>query len=258
MITINNNSQYIKWIYQYHPHNLTENSPIPILIANTVLSVLIGIVIWFNEVNISGPLVSLGLITTVFSFILWFKDITIEGTFLGNHTKKVQESLSIGVSLFIVTEACVFLSVFWAYFHSSLSPTVELGTQWPPVSIVAISPMTIPLFNTLLLLSSGSTVTYAHHCIFNKDRSGAIIGLILTIILALVFTGFQAFEYIEAGFTISDGAYGSCFFFSTGLHGAHILVGSAFLIVGLVRLYYYHFTDIHHLGLESSIVYWHL
>lgn len=142
-------------------------------------------------------------------------------------------------------------------FHSSLAPTVELGTQWPPAGVTALSPMAVPLLNTLLLVSSGATVTYGHHAMFRSDRGAALLGLLLTVALATLFTALQGLEYDVAGFSIADGAYGSCFFFATGFHGFHVLVGTIALAVGLVRLFFYHFTSTHHIGLEASILYWH-
>jgi cytochrome c oxidase subunit 3 len=162
-----------------------------------------------------------------------------------------------GVSLFIVTEIFFFLSIFWAYFHSSLAPTVELGSQWPPAGITALNPMTVPLLNTILLLSSGATVTYAHHALIEGNRRAAIVGTGLTIVLAILFTGLQGFEYIDANFTIADGVYGSCFFFSTGFHGFHVIIGTIFIAVGFYRILAYHYTAEHHIGLEAAILYWH-
>lgn len=117
--------------------------------------------------------------------------------------------------------------------------------------------MAVPLLNTLLLVSSGATVTYGHHAMFRSDRGAALLGLLLTVVLAAVFTALQGLEYDVAGFSIADGAYGSCFFFATGFHGFHVLVGTIALAVGLARLFYYHFTSTHHIGLEASILYWH-
>jgi cytochrome c oxidase subunit 3 len=114
---------------QFHPHHLTLNSPWPVLTANATLSIIIGAVFWFNGIINGGNMFIIGLICTIFAFILWFRDIIIEGSFLGHHTRIVQAGLSIGVSLFIVTEAFFFLSIFWAYFHSSLAPQCEIGTQ---------------------------------------------------------------------------------------------------------------------------------
>lgn len=162
-----------------------------------------------------------------------------------------------GVALFIVSEVLFFLAIFWAYFHSALSPTVELGAQWPPMGIEAINPFELPLLNTVLLLSSGVTVTYAHHSLIQGNRSGALYGLIATVVLAILFTILQGIEYSVSSFTISDGAFGSCFYFGTGFHGLHVIIGTAFIAVGLWRVLAYHATENHHLGLESAILYWH-
>jgi cytochrome c oxidase subunit 3 len=253
----NNNLLSLRPSFQFHPHHLTLESPWPILTAGAILAMLSSAALWFNSLDGSGTMLILGLLSTTTAMTLWWADVVKEGTHLGHHTKIVQQSLSLGVTLFIVTEAFFFLSIFWAYFHSSLSPTVELGGQWGPVGITPLSPLAIPLLNTLLLVSSGATVTYGHHAMFNMSRSGAIMGVLLTVILALLFTALQGEEYAVAGFTIADGAYGSCFFFSTGFHGLHVIVGTIFLAVGLARIILYHFTSSHHMGLESGILYWH-
>ena len=127
-----------------------------------------------------------------------------------------------GVALFIVSEALFFLAIFWAYFHSALSPTVELGAQWPPIGIEAINAFELPLLNTVILLGSGVTITYSHHSLIQGNRNGALYGALFTIILALIFTAFQGIEYSVSSFTLSDGAYGSCFYFGTGLITAPI------------------------------------
>ena len=142
-------------------------------------------------------------------------------------------------------------------FHSALAPTVELGSHWPPQGIDALSPYEIPLLNTIILLSSGAAVTYAHHSLIQGNRKGVLLGIILTVVLAVIFTGLQGLEYYEAPFTISDGAYGSTFFFATGFHGIHVIIGTLFIAVAFFRILSYHLTDHHHLGFESSILYWH-
>lgn len=178
-------------------------------------------------------------------------------TYLGDHTYAVQRGINIGVGLFILSEALFFLAIFWAFFHSSISPSIELGAQWPPMGIQTINPFELPLFNTIILLSSGVTITYAHHSLIQGNRRGALYGSVFTILLAVVFTILQGVEYTVSSFTISDGVYGSCFYFGTGFHGLHVIIGTAFLAVGLWRLLAYHFTDHHHVGLESGILYWH-
>jgi cytochrome c oxidase subunit 3 len=200
---------------------------------------------------------TLAFILVVSSMSFWFRDVISEATYLGNHTLAVQRGLNMGVALFIVSEALFFLAIFWAFFHSALSPTVELGAQWPPMGIEAINPFELPLLNTVILLSSGVTVTYAHHSLIQGNRKGALYGLISTVLLAIIFTAFQGIEYTVSSFTISDGAFGSCFFFGTGFHGLHVMIGTAFLTVGLWRVLAYHQTNMHHLGMESAILYWH-
>jgi cytochrome c oxidase subunit 3 len=196
-------------------------------------------------------------IMLLFTMALWFRDIISEGTYIGNHTSAVQRGISMGIALFIISEALFFVSIFWAYFHSALSPTPELGGQWPPAGIEAIDAFELPLLNTVLLLASGVTVTYTHHSIIGGERNASLIGGTLTVILALVFTFFQYVEYSVSSFTLTDGVFGSSFYFGTGFHGIHVIVGTIFLLVGFWRLFAYHLTENHHLGLEGGILYWH-
>ena len=149
------------------------------------------------------------------------------------------------------------MAIFCAFFHSALTPTVELGAQWPPLGIESVNAFELPLLNTFILLGSGVTITYSHHSLIQGNRTGAIYGSIATVILALVFTVFQGVEYAVSSFTISDGAYGSSFYFSTAFHGLHVIIGTIFIAVALWRIIAYHLTDNHHLGFESSILYWH-
>ena len=165
--------------------------------------------------------------------------------------------LRYGMILFIVSELMFFVAFFWAFFHASLSPTVEIGAVWPPKGIEVLNPWEVPFLNTVILLSSGAAVTWAHHAIVAGARNQAIYGLILTILLAIFFTGLQALEYLEAPFTISDGVYGSTFYLATGFHGFHVFIGTVFLSVCLLRLINFHFTKSHHFGFEAAAWYWH-
>ena len=248
--------------FQAQPFHLVTSSPWPLITSFTLLILTSGTVIYFNgyanPLGGSGViLVAIGFITTASTMALWFRDVVAEGTFLGDHTFPVQKGITMGVALFILSEVFFFVSVFWAYLHSSLAPAVEIGSQWPPAGIPVINPFELPLLNTILLLSSGATVTYAHHSLIQGNRRGAILGLIMTVAFAVLFTACQGIEYANAGFTIADGVYGSTFFFSTGFHGIHVLVGTIFLLVGFFRLLSYHLTDHHHLGFEAGILYWH-
>jgi cytochrome c oxidase subunit 3 len=243
--------------FQAHPFHLVSPSPWPIFTALNLLSLTTSGVLTMHGFHLAYNFFFCALIGVVYSMGLWFRDIISEGTYMGNHTLAVQRGINIGVALFIVSEVMFFLAIFWTFFHSALSPNVELGSQWPPIGIQAINPFELPLLNTVILLSSGVTVTYAHHCLIQGSRSGALYGLIYTIILAIIFTSLQGIEYSVSSFTISDGAFGSCFYFGTGFHGLHVIIGTIFLSVGFWRLLAYHLTENHHLGLEAGILYWH-
>jgi len=243
--------------FQAHPFHLVSPSPWPIFTCIALLTLTTSGVLTMHNFSNSGYFLILAFIAVILSMSFWWRDVISEGTYLGNHTLAVQRGLNMGVALFIVSEALFFLAIFWAFFHSALSPTVELGAQWPPMGIEAINPFELPLLNTVILLSSGVTVTYAHHSLIQGNRSGALYGLVATVLLALVFTALQGVEYTVSSFTISDGAFGSCFYFGTGFHGLHVIIGTAFITVGLWRVLSYHSTDNHHLGMESAILYWH-
>jgi cytochrome c oxidase subunit 3 len=243
--------------FQSFPYHLVEPSPWPILVSFSLLSLTLGAVMYMQGFTHGGQLISLGFTLTVFGMILWFRDIITEGTYLGHHTIQVQKGLTIGVVLFIISEVFAFLSVFWAFFHSSLSPTIEIGGVWPPQGITPLDPFAIPLLNTILLLSSGAFVTYGHHALIQGDRRGAILGTLLTIIFAIIFTALQYYEYSESSFTMSDSVYGTVFYASTGLHGLHVIIGTLFILVGFIRIINYHLTDTHHQGHEAAILYWH-
>jgi len=243
--------------FQGHPFHLVSPSPWPIFTSTALLTLTTSTVLTMHGFNNASIFLNTALFTLVLSMSLWWRDVISEGTYLGNHTLAVQKGLNMGVALFIVSEGLFFLGIFWAFFHSALAPTVELGAQWPPMGIEAINAFELPLLNTVILLSSGVTVTYAHHSIIQGNRKGALYGLIATVLLAVIFTILQGVEYSVSSFTISDGIFGSCFYLGTGFHGVHVIIGTAFIAVGLWRVLAYHSTDNHHLGLESSILYWH-
>lgn len=244
--------------FNKHPFHLVDVSPWPFLISFSLLTTTLSAVMYFHGIVNGGYLLTLGLLTTVATMFIWWQNVVTEGTFQGHHTFSVQTGLNMGVLLFIVSEIFFFLSIFWAFFHSALSPTVELGSHWPPAGILPLNPWEIPLLNTVILLSSGASVTWGHHALIKRDRTGALLGIIITVVLAFIFTALQGVEYIEAPFTFADGVYGTCFFMGTGFHGLHVMIGTLFILVGGVRLYRYQLTNMHHLGLEGSILYWHM
>ena len=254
---INNNK------LQYHPFHLVSPSPWPILISISLLTTVLGLLLIFKQVtfnNVSNFAINMffmGLISIIIIAFQWWRDIIREGLLEGAHTKKVQLGLKLGFILFVVSEIMLFISFFWAFFHASLSPNIEIGNIWPPFGLKVFSPWGVPLLNTLVLLLSGATITWAHQLILIGNFYQTIYALGTTINLALFFTGLQVCEYMDASFDISDGIYGSVFFLLTGLHGSHVLVGTFFITICLIRHIFKHFTRTHHLGLEAAIWYWH-
>nr|AND96750.1 cytochrome c oxidase subunit 3 [Onthophagus longimanus] len=238
-----------------HPFHLVDISPWPLMGALGAMITMIGIIKWFHFYN--NNLFLLGTLITLMIMYQWWRDIIREGTFQGLHTYVVTMGLRWGMILFITSEIFFFISFFWGFFHSSLSPSIELGMMWPPKGISPFNPIQIPLLNTLILLTSGLTVTWAHHSLIENNYSQALQSLILTVLLGIYFTILQAYEYIEAPFTIADSVYGSSFFMATGFHGLHVIIGTTFLLTCLIRHYYNHFSSIHHFGFEAAAWYWH-
>ena len=241
----------------FHPFHMVTPSPWPLTISLALFNLAMAAVGYFSGLPYAGSGLLLGLATVVLILSLWLRDVVAEGTYLGDHTSDVVRGLGLGVTLFITTEVMVFVSIFWGYFHAALSPAVETGVCWPSAGIAAIDPFALPLLNTVLLLSSGAAVTYAHHGIVAGHRSAAVLGMAGTLVLAMVFTLCQGVEYSTAGFSMQDGVYGSVFYASTGAHGFHVLLGTLFLGVGAARLAASHLTTGHHMGLQFAIVYWH-
>lgn len=237
------------------PFHLVDMSPWPLFTGFSAFTVATGIARWFH--NYGTLCLTIGLLTLTLTLFQWWRDVSREATFLGAHTTHVAKGLRCGMILFIVSEVCFFFAFFWAFFHSRLAPTPELGCCWPPIGVTPINPFSIPLLNTAVLLASGVTVTWAHHCLIEGKRTGAIQALILTISLGIYFTLLQLGEYISAPFTIADGIYGTTFFVSTGFHGLHVIIGTTFLSICLLRTTLWHFSSGHHFGFEAAAWYWH-
>lgn len=237
-----------------HPFHLVSISPWPIIISIRLINNLIIIIRWFHKINY-WTLITIP--RTLLCIFQWWRDVTRESTFQGLHTKIVYNGMRLGIILFIISEVLFFFSFFWAYFHSSLSPSVEIGQSWPPKGITPFNPFDIPLLNTIILITSGLTVTWSHHAILNRNFKESLFRLISTIILGSYFSLLQLIEYIEAPFTISDSVYGSTFFVTTGFHGIHVIIGTLFLIFTCIRLNNLHFSASHHFGFEAAAWYWH-
>nr|AOH05947.1 cytochrome c oxidase subunit 3 [Psilotum nudum] len=244
-------------VSQKHPYHLVDPSPWPLLGSLGALASTIGGVMYMHPFAGGATLLSSGSGLILYTMFVWWRDVPRESTYEGHHTKVVQLGLRYGFTLFIVSEVMFFSAFFRAFFHSPLAPTVEIGAIRPPEGIEVLDPWGIPFLNTLILLSSGAAVTWAHHAILTGLEQQAVYALVATVWLALVFTGFQGMEYVEAPFTISDGIYGSTFFLATGFHGFHVIIGTLFPIICGIRQYLGNFSPSHHSGFEAAAWYRH-
>nr|YP_010222516.1 cytochrome c oxidase subunit III [Calacta lugubris]UCC45927.1 cytochrome c oxidase subunit III [Calacta lugubris] len=238
-----------------HPYHLVDHSPWPITGAVGAMTTATGMVQWFHKNE--KLLLIMGMIILVMTMAQWWRDVIREATYQGKHTTKVKTGLKMGMIMFIISEVFFFVSFFWGFFHSSLSPTVEIGMTWPPQGIKTFNPMEIPLLNTMILLCSGISVTWTHHSLMENNFKQAKQSLTITVMLGMIFTALQGWEYMESTFCISDSIYGSCFYMATGFHGLHVIIGTVFLTVCLMRHMKLHFSSKQHLGFETAAWYWH-
>jgi cytochrome c oxidase subunit 3 len=248
-----------------HDYHLVNPSPWPAVGAISAFVMAVGAISWMHHMFPGAPLVfGAGVIGVLYTMLSWWRDVVNEAQH-GDHTRVVQISHRYGMILFIASEVMFFVAWFWAYFNVALFPADHaqfaradlLGGVWPPKGIETFDPWHLPLLNTLILLTSGTTVTWAHHALLEGDRDGLKKGLWLTIILGFLFTCVQAYEYGHAAFNFKGNIYGATFFMATGFHGAHVIIGTIFLTVCLLRAYAGQFTPKQHLGFEFAAWYWH-
>jgi cytochrome c oxidase subunit 3 len=260
-------------ICEQHPFHIVDPSPWPFFISMFLLNNILWLINYMHDIVFNCLFLHFVKWISIIMFFLciafWFNDIVIEATFEGKHTLAVRRGLQIGMVLFIISEIMLFFSFFWAYFHFSLNPSIFVGEIWPYCGIKPFHTWRIPFLNTLILLASGISVTWAHKSIIGPEdktvdtmtpinyREQSLLALIVTVFFGVLFTLLQRYEYIHASFNISDGVYGSTFYTLTGLHGLHVIIGTGFLFICLLRQINYHFTREHHLGLEAAIWYWH-
>lgn len=249
---------------QKHDYHLVNPSPWPIVCSLGAFIMAVGAMMYMHEI----PLISsmpgsysalfyVGIAIVLFGAYSWWGDVIKEGEHEGHHTAIVQLGLRYGMFLFIISEVMFFVAWFWAYFNASIFPTEAIGYVWPPQDIQTLDPWHLPLVNTLILLTSGTTVTWAHHALQHGDRRTFISMLVFTIVLGASFTGVQAYEYVHATFAFDENIYSSTFYMATGFHGAHVLIGTIFLFVCLIRGLKGHFKPHHHFGFEAAAWYWH-
>ncbi|MCP4314680.1 MAG: cytochrome c oxidase subunit 3 [Hyphomicrobiales bacterium] len=258
-----------------HDYHIIDPSPWPAWGAAGALVMAIGGIAYMRYltggslemfgVNIANPwLFFIGLAIVLYTMFCWWSDC-IKESHEGHHTRVVSLHLRYGMMMFIASEVMFFVAWFWAFFNAALfageaaqvARVEHTGGIWPPVGIEVLDPMHLPLYNTIILLLSGTTVTWAHHALLHGNRKALVSGLILTVLLGALFSFVQAYEYIHAPFAFKESIYGATFFMATGFHGFHVLVGTIFLIVCLIRAATGDFTPEKHFGFEAAAWYWH-
>ncbi|BBC72273.1 cytochrome B562 [Altererythrobacter sp. B11] len=243
-----------------HDYHILQPDIWPFVASVSAVTFTSGMVLFMHDMAGAHLVLGLGIAGLIATFYSWFSKIIAEGR-RGDHTPVVQLHMRYGMILFIASEVMFFVGWFWAWFDFALFPSTiaeVIGGVWPPKEIHAVmDPFALPLLNTLILLCSGTTVTWAHHSLIHGDRDGLKLGLWLTVALGLLFTTIQAYEYWHAPFAFGGNTYSSAFFMATGFHGFHVIVGTIFLIVCLRRAYIGDFTPREHFGFEAAAWYWH-
>ena len=241
-----------------HDYHLVEPSKWPLVGAISAFLMALGGVFALHDYPYAIYAFYLGIAGMLYTFVGWWRDVVAEAQG-GYHTPTVQIGLRYGMILFIASEVMFFVVWFWAYFNAALFPAGNeaIGGVWPPQGIEVFDPWHIPFVNTLVLLLSGTTVTWAHHALLQGNRNGLKWGLRATIALGVLFTSLQGYEYVHAGFGFGGDIYGSTFFMATGFHGFHVIIGTIFLTVCLFRAHIGHFTPKRHFGFEAAAWYWH-
>ncbi len=243
----------------HHDYHLVNPSPWPAFGSLSALLLTGGTVMWMHSFGLGHWLMLLGLAGILVTMAGWWRDVLKEGMG-GDHKDVVSTGLRIGMGLFICSEVMFFVAFFWAFFWGAINQPMLYSVSWPPQGIEPVQAWDIPFLNTMILLLSGATVTWAHHAVRENDQDTAFKALLLTCCLGLLFTSFQAFEYYHAiheGFTLDKGMFGSTFYMATGFHGFHVMVGTTFLFVCMLRAYYHTFKPNKHVGLEAAAWYWH-
>ena len=246
----------------HHDYHLVEPSPWPIVGSVGALIMVMGGLMYMHEIAGGLWVMLIAVIGLAYTLVRWWADVIRESR-AGDHTDIVSKGLRLGMALFITSEVLFFFAFFWAFFWGALVPPMDVADySWLPAGVHPVDTWDIPLLNTMILLLSGCTVTWAHHAVRENDQKTATKALALTVCLGLIFTGFQAYEYVHTiyhpeGFQISSGIFGSAFYMATGFHGFHVMVGTTFLIVCTMRAYYAHFKPEKHVGFEAAAWYWH-
>lgn len=240
---------------QNSPYLAVQSRWLPFLVSLALFSLTFSGVLWFHgKLSVGYVLVSLSLVAII--AFLWWRDV-IRESLLGYHTAKLELGFRSAIVLFISSEVFFFLSFFWAYYDGSISPAIDIGLSWPPKGIYPLRVYSVPLLNTVILLSSGVSITWSHHALLINDYNGILISLILTVVLGAYFLMLQYEEYIETSFSITDGIYGRTFFMATGFHGVHVMVGSLIIAYVIILAISGILVYNHHFSFEATAWYWH-
>jgi cytochrome c oxidase subunit III len=241
------------------PYHLVDPSPWPIVGAVGGGLTVFGIIMAAHFGNYFWLV--LGVLIVLATMFMWWRDVLRESATPGLHSAIVRLGLRYGMMMFIASEVMFFVAFFWAYFHYALFPEHVSGAAqavWPPAGVHTFDPFHLPFLNTMILLLSGCTVTWAHHSLLEGNRRGLVIGLLLTVLLGASFTLCQVIEYSDAPFKfVNGGIFPATFFLATGFHGFHVIVGTCFLLVCLFRAMNGGFTPERHFGFEAAAWYWH-
>jgi len=252
-----------------HDYHIIQPSPWPLLGAVGAITLLVGAIFWMKDMTPWIAVIGFGIVA--YTMYGWWRDMVQESQ-NNEHTPVVRIGLRMGFIMFILSEVMFFAAWFWAFFKFAIFPMVPVDDASVPTSVGPVGefgpregemfdPWHLPLINTLILLLSGVTVTWAHHELIEggqgEKRQNLIYGLMLTCFLGALFTVFQAYEYTHAEFTFSNDVYGAVFYMATGFHGFHVIVGTIFLFVCLMRAKAGHFTAKQHVGFEAAVWYWH-
>ncbi|TVR79164.1 MAG: cytochrome c oxidase subunit 3 [Rhodospirillales bacterium] len=240
---------------QSHPFHMVEPSPWPALATLGAFVLAVGAIIFMHD----GPpwIMAGGFLIIFYTAFVWWRDVVRESR-SGFHTSVVQHGLRLGVLLFIASEVMFFFAFFWAYFDATIPAISKTAHDvWPPEGVIPFDPWGLPFLNTLILLTSGATVTAAHHAVREGDQKASVFWIGATVALGVLFLGFQMYEYGHAAFGFREGIYPSTFFMATGFHGFHVFVGVVFLAVCFFRARARHFSPEKHVGFEAAAWYWH-
>nr|AZL93417.1 cytochrome c oxidase subunit 3 [Scelio sp. ZJUH_2016028] len=242
----------------YQPFHLVTISPWPIITSFSLMNLTMSMITMFNN-KLNYMMFSISILLILLCSFQWWRDIYRESTLQGMHSIKTKNGLKLSMILFIASEILFFISFFWSYFHMMLSPSIDIGIEWPPYSLKSflIDPYSLPLLNTIILISSGMFLSMAHYLLIMKNMYATNFLIIITLILGMIFTWIQMTEYFNSTYSIFNSNFGATFFMMTGFHGIHVIIGTMFILIMFIMMNKNYLSNYHHLSFELSAWYWH-